>query len=283
MDTKPVNPLLAHFRQPAIYYKLPSSGQYWPDDSIDLPASHEIPIYPMTAKDEITLRTPDALLNGQGVIDVIHSCCPNVKNAWGMPSVDVDALLIAIRIASYGSAMSVDTKCPHCNEENTYEANLTQLLETIQCPSYSELVEYKGIKIKLKPQNYYSVNETNQINYEQQRVLNTLGQENISDEVRLTEYKKHMQRIVDLNVQILVDSTEYIEIPQSNITVNNKEHIHEYYQNCEAEVCKLVRDKLELISQEGAIPPMPAECQSCTQGYTVPLQFDYASFFATGS
>jgi hypothetical protein len=283
MDTKTANPLLAHFRQPAIYYKLPSLGAFWPTNSIDLPTNSDIPIYPMTAKDEITLRTPDALLNGQGVIDVIHSCCPNIKNAWNMPSVDVDALLIAIRIASYGNAMTMDTKCPHCNEENTYEADLSQLLDGIICPDYNELVKFHNIQIKLKPQEYSSINATNQINYEQQRVLNTLGQEGIDDETRLAEYKKHMQRIVDLNVKILVDSTEYIEILDSHTRVSNTDHVQEYYQNCEAEICKIVRARLDKIGQEGAIPPMPAECQSCNTGYNVPLIFDYANFFGNGS
>jgi hypothetical protein len=61
----------------------------------------------MTTKDEITLKTPDALLNGQGVVNVIESCCPAIKDAWAMPSIDVDATLIAIRIASYGNQMDL--------------------------------------------------------------------------------------------------------------------------------------------------------------------------------
>lgn len=283
MDNKPVNPLLAHFRQPAIYFKIPSNGEFWPDNSIELPASGEIPVYPMTARDEITLRTPDALLNGQGVIDVIHSCCPNIKNAWSMPSVDVDAILIAIRIASYGSKMSFDTTCPQCQSENTYDADLVQLLASIHSPDYNVPVEHKNVRIKLRPQEYFSVNATNQINYEQQRVLQTLGQEGIDDDTRLAEYKKHMQKIVDLNLQILVDSTEYIAISNSDTLVTDKEYIKEYYQNCESEVCKLIRDRLDKINKEGTIPPMPAECQSCNAGYTVPLTFDYASFFGSGS
>ena len=108
MDTKPVNPLLAHFRQPAIYFQLPSKGQFW-QSGLNMSPTEDLPVYPMTARDEITLRTPDALLNGQGVVDVIQSCCPNITDAWQMPSIDVDATLIALRIASYGNEMSFDS------------------------------------------------------------------------------------------------------------------------------------------------------------------------------
>ena len=114
MSENSANPLAKHFRQPAIYTKLPSQGEFWPAGALELPANGEVPIYPMTARDEIILRTPDALLNGQGVVDVLQSCCPSVKDAWKLPSIDVDAILIAVRIATYGNQLDVDATCPHC-------------------------------------------------------------------------------------------------------------------------------------------------------------------------
>jgi hypothetical protein len=282
MDTKPSNPLLAHFRQPAIYFQLPSGGQFW-SSGLTIPVTGDLPVYPMTARDEITLRTPDALLNGQGVVDVIQSCLPNVEDAWQMPSVDVDACLIALRIASYGNDMTFDTTCPHCQEENRYSADLGRLLGNITLPDYTKKVHYNQINIKLQPQRYFSVNATNQTNYEEQRVLNALSQPELDDAARVTEYKKHMKRLIDLNTRLLADSTEYIEIESTGAVVSDPEHIYEYYQNCDAEVCKLVRARLAELGQQGAIPAMPATCDSCSQEYHVPLTFDYANFFASGS
>lgn len=67
------NPLKQFFRQPAIYLRLPSNGDFWPDGAVDVPHNRELPVYPMTALDEITYRTPDALFNGQAVVTVIQS------------------------------------------------------------------------------------------------------------------------------------------------------------------------------------------------------------------
>ena len=92
--TQSANPLKAFFRQPAIYLKLPSNGAYWPEDAIEFPTNRELPVYPMTAVDEITYRTPDALFSGQSVVNVIESCIPNIKNAWSAPFVDVNSILI---------------------------------------------------------------------------------------------------------------------------------------------------------------------------------------------
>ena len=90
------NPLQQFFRQPAIYIKLPSNGKFYPEGALTMPENGEIPVYPMTAVDEITYRTPDALFNGTAVVNVIQSCVPAIKNAWFIPAMDIDTLLLLI-------------------------------------------------------------------------------------------------------------------------------------------------------------------------------------------
>jgi len=282
MDQKPANPLRAHFRQPAIYLRLPSGGQFW-DNGLDLPEVGEIPVYPMTARDEILLKTPDALLNGQGVVDVIQSCCPNITDAWQMPSVDVDPVLISIRIASYGSDMPVDTKCPHCGEENRFDIDLSSYLDNITVPNYTQKVQIGDIKIKLKPQNYASVNETNKIAYEEQRVLDNIGVPDGSDPAKLEAYKQHLDRLIKLNAKLLVDNTEYIEILDTGTVVSEPEYIEEFYFNCDSEICKALQEKIEQINKEGAVKSQIGSCNSCTKEYNVALTFDYSSFFGKRS
>jgi hypothetical protein len=248
-----------------------------------MPDNGELPVYPMTAKDEIILRTPDALLNGQGVIDVIQSCCPNITDAWYMPSTDVDAVLIAIRIASYGNEMSFDSVCPHCNAEHRYEASLSDYLDQIRLPNYNKKLVHDRIQIKLKPQDYRSLNQTNQIAYEEERLLNTLEKADVEDSVKSEEYKKHLERLVDLNAKILVDNTEYIELLDTGTVVNDAEYIKEFYFNCDAEICKDLRRQIDAVNKEGALKPQQAQCQDCSKPYEVPLVFDYSSFFEKSS
>lgn len=90
------NPLKQYFRRPAIYLKLPSEGKYYPIDAIDLPDNKELPVYPMTAIDEITSKTPDALYSGVAISEIIKSCVPNIKDPWSIPTIDLDAILIEI-------------------------------------------------------------------------------------------------------------------------------------------------------------------------------------------
>ena len=111
-NTATANPLQKYFRQPKIYLSLPSQGQYYDNNSIDLLENNEYPVYAMTAKDELTMKTPDALLNGAATVEIVKSCIPNIVNPWAMPSIDLDAILIAIRVATYGETMEITTKIP---------------------------------------------------------------------------------------------------------------------------------------------------------------------------
>ena len=91
------NPLKQYFRRPAIYLKLPSGGKMYQPGVVNIPESGELAVYPMTAIDEISAKTPDALYNGTAMADIIKSCIPDIKDPWSINSVDLDAVLIAIR------------------------------------------------------------------------------------------------------------------------------------------------------------------------------------------
>ena len=284
-QTQPVtphNPLAKHFRQPALYLKLPSGGTHWPEGSIDLPLNNEIAILPMSTKDEITLKTPDALLNGQGVVNVIESCCPSIKNAWMMPSIDVDSTIIAIRIASYGNQMDFGATCPHCNETNDYAIDLGVVLGNISSPVYTQKVKVTDLKIKLKPQAYFNVNKSNMIAFEEQQLLKTLSQLNDNPDEIKKVFDQQLAKIIDLNISILAGSTDYIELPDGTI-VSDAAFINEFYSNCDSKVIKSVQLSLSELSKQGGIKPIEVNCHSCEAEFTVAVEFDFASFFAVGS
>jgi hypothetical protein len=282
MENKPVNPLSKHFRRPAIYFKLPSGGKFWPENSLNLPVNGELPVYPMTTADEVTLKTPDALLNGAGVVSVIQSCCPNIVDAWHTPSIDVDAILVAIRIASYGQNMAITSKCPNCDEEHDYDVDLSVLLSQVVSPDFDTVIEYDGLKIKLKPQEYFIANRNNIVNFEEQRVLQTINDSELDDDVKNARLTESMKRLLEANNIILVNATEYIET-EDGTHVTDQNFLKEYYQNVDSKVNKLIETRLAQIAKDGALPQFTLQCTNCNHTYTVPLEFDYSRFFGQSS
>ena len=169
-----INPLQQYFRRPAIYLKLPSVGVGYEEGSIDLPANGEVPVYPMTTIDEITSRTPDALFNGTAVVDIIKSCVPNIIDPWSIPIVDLDPILIAIRAASNGDKMEIETTCPSCDEGAKYDVNLTGVLASFKPSDFSKLLVIDELSIKFKPLKYSEINDSNLLQFEVQRLMSSL-------------------------------------------------------------------------------------------------------------
>jgi len=275
------NPLRQFFRQPAIYLKLPSAGRFWPAGSLDLPDNGELPIYPMTAIDEITYRTPDALFNGQAVVSVIQSCVPAIKNAWHVPNIDVSPLLIAIRIASYGHDMSLNTTCPACSHEEEYSVDMRTVLDYIKSPDFSQTVNYGDLEIIFRPVNYEQQNQSSISQFEQQKILAALPASDLPDEEKMNRLTQAMKVITDLTINIVSQSIAAIRTPNSAVT--DVVQIEEFLRNCESKIYNQIREHVISLRQQSEIPPMKIKCSECENEFNQPIDLDIANFFASAS
>lgn len=279
------NPLQKYFRQPKLYISLPSKGEHWPDDALERTETGEYPIFAMTARDEIAMKTPDALLNGQATVDVIQSCVPNIKNAWAMPSIDSDALLIAIRIATYGEIMDISIKTPVTGEEKDFQVDLRTLLDHFASVDYNNQLTVGEMKISLRPLSYKEINETSMKTFEQQRIFKVLNDESIPEENKLQSFADSFKKLTDLTVFTLEKSIKSIAMPDGT-TVDNPEWISEFVSNTDKNLFESVTNKIESEREKFNVKPMvvdatPEEIEKgVPEIYEVPISFDQSNFFA---
>ena len=277
------NPLQKFMRQPAIYIKLPSNGEYWHANCLEMPINNELPVYPMSTKDEIAINTPDALMNGQAVVDMIHSCLPNIKNAWAIPVCDLDTILIAIRIASYGEKMEYKSTCPSCQNEDNYEIDLRNFMDLpVNLNAYHQPVEFKGMQIFLKPNDYDSVNMQNMEQFEQQRMVALINDVDMSEEDKQQRFYKIFQTMTNYTVKNVSGTILKIITPDGE-TVNDTDFIHEFVTNSERQLFEIVKRKIDEINK--AIPSKDVNhtCDECSHQYIAPFTFDQANFFVFAS
>ena len=277
------NPLTQFMRQPAIYIKIPSGGLYYPPGSINIPDNKEIPVMPMSTRDEITINTPDALMNGQGVVDMIHSCCPNIKNAWLMPSTDLDTVLIGIRIASYGENMEYTSTCPKCENADNYEIDLRQFMDMpVNMEAYAEPFEYKGMKIFVRPMNYDSINKQNLENFEQQRLISMVNDADLDAEQKQRRFTEIFNNMTNYTIANMSGSIEKIVTPDG-VTVNNESHIIDFVKNSERQFFETLQKHVTKITDAVPDKDVTTTCAECKQQYTTPFTFDQSNFFASAS
>lgn len=288
-QTPKTNPLTNFMRQPKIYIRLPSQGVYWPDKSIVVPENGEIPVFSMTAKDELAFKTPDALMNGQAIVDVIQSCIPNIKDAWKCPNLDLDAILIAIRIATYGELMDITHRVPVINEEVTHQIDLRVLLDQLVNNSQWEETVHIDSQLScfVRPLNYKHVTMTSLKTFETQRLMQAVNDETLSDEKKLEIFNKSFTAMTEITLGLLVDSIAAIKTPDD--IVEDRKFIKEFLENADKSVYQTIQDHITNMKKRSGIQPMIVTATAehvaagAPESYELPISIDNADFFGRGS
>ena len=271
------NPLANYFRQPSIYIGLPSKGKFYSKGSIDIPKNGELPVYPMTATDEITYKTPDALFNGSAVVKVIESCVPNIKDAWEVPVVDIDLILTAIRIASYGHTLDIETTCPECKEEASYGFDLRAVIDNIKSPDYDKPLTIGDLEVYLKPLNYRDINENNIAQFEEQKLNAILQDAEMPEDEKLKLLTEAFKKVSELTIHSMTNSIDYIKTEDT--IVKDKKHIDEFLHQCERQTFESIKERIVSLRIINDLKPLDIKCSECEHEYKQPFTLDMTNFF----
>jgi hypothetical protein len=278
------NPLRKYFRQPKIFLTLPSKGRYYPPTALSMPESGELPIFALTAKDEMLMKTPDALLNGEATVEVIRSCVPNILDPWHIPQIDLDALMIAIRMASYGENLTLTTKVPVINEERDYEVNLRDLLDTLIVLDYNPFVQVdESITVEIRPLTYKEFTSNAQRTFQEQRIFKIVNDDTISEDEKLVHFNTAFRKLTDFTIELLMMSVVSIDTPDGK--VSDKRHIKDFFNNTDRSYFNKVMKHIEEMRKLSTIKPLkvisPPEDveQGVPDSYEIPITFDQSNFF----
>lgn len=115
------NPLLDRLTTPGETFQLPSQGLLYTNGELDESVSEgEVYVNPMTTIDEVYMKTPDKLLNGTAIEQVLRNCVPTIKKPLELFSNDVDFILTCIRKVTYGDIVHINYK-HSCKDAKSHE------------------------------------------------------------------------------------------------------------------------------------------------------------------
>jgi hypothetical protein len=278
------NPLTAFMRQPKIFIKLPSQGQFWPTGSLEPTPTEEYPVYGMTARDELLLKIPDALMNGQAVVDVIEHCVPNIKNAWDTPTIDIDLILVAIRIATYGEMMTTPVKFGEL--ELDYQMDLRLVMDQLTSQiTWNNIVSINpDITVFVKPLTYREISQTAIQTFETQKIMDIVNDNNMNEEDKLRLFKESFTKLTSVTLDTVTKSI--YKVDTVNGSTSNVEHIKEFINNADKEIFNKIQDHLDYLRKQNSIKPINVTVtdEMREQGFTedtveIPITFDAATFF----
>ena len=209
---KKIDPLKQFYRAPKLYVQLPSRGKFNVLEGEAM--TGEIAVHAMTSKDELMMKNPDALLNGDAVINSIKSCAPAVKDPMNLPVCDIDQLLIAIRMASYGEFMEAKIKSPHGNKRtDSYDVNLNNILEDVKELPYENTVTLSnGCTVYVRPFSYQLQTKINLAAYDQATALKNVSD---IDKQSAKTFKSMFAKLAELNTDSVTESIIKVVTPVS--------------------------------------------------------------------
>lgn len=271
------SPLLKYSRQPKLIIDLPSKGYSYPADALDNVEGLEV--YSMTANDEISIKTPDGLFSGKATVSVIQNCVPAIKDANFITNRDLDYILAAIRIASYGDSISLSRKCESCENEDTYAFPLQQLLDHLASVELDYETKVNGFTFKLRPLYYKEIVSNQQDSVKLRRHLNHILSKLDDANERAEQIDLIYEQINEQTKNIICSVVTEVITPDG-ISETNHHFIKDFILNNESDFYNSIQDLYSKNAKILEIPAATVECSNCNKEQTIQPNLDYSSFFS---
>jgi hypothetical protein len=253
------NPLSQYFRLPALHVSLPSQGKFYSKDALDRTEDNQYPVLALSRQDEIVYVSAPS--DGSSIASIIASCVPNIKDVKKMPIIDVDKLLVAVRIASQGSVLQDTAVCTNCKTENPVTVDLNQTLKQFESPDYSQPLAINDLQVYFRPILYQQANVNTANVLDDQAVADAID-DTVEPEVRTKQIERLLEKIRSMSTAVLSQHILYIQTPSAR--VDNSAHIVEWLNNCEKSVYLQLQQHIVSIKQQTELQPVAVTCSACS-------------------
>jgi len=275
------NPLIKYFRKPKIYVTLPTGGKFNPELKTTL--LDEVGVSAMSAIDEISLRNPEALLNGEAIKSVIESCVPTVGDPMQLCNIDIEALFLAIQYATYGNDLTHEHTCENCKEIAEYKIDVNEILNRFPSVDYIDPILFEDVNIHIRPPTLENVTRMALIDLEQKKIVQNLQKvdDDTPDMDIASKFYTSFKKIATFNVDMLANAISRIESPDAIVT--DTMMISEFLQNVPTNVVQELNKAIEKIAVKPEnINKMQFKCGSCDSVDEVYLEINPINFLEAG-
>jgi len=273
------NPLRQYFRSFKLYMKLPSGTTYYPPGVVNFNDMGEIGVLPMSGQDEMTLKNPDALLNGEALISVIANCVPAIKDPRQLLTNDTDALITAIRYATFNDTLESNIPCPACGHQNSYKLDLQYALDNMDYldPDYVVNLD-SGATVFIRPYTFPDVVKALHSQFEQSKLAKNLAASEHTDEERSLMFARSFKEIGTIKFDLMANCIKKVVDESKNISVTDRAFIREFLVNIDKNSADKISEVITKINQIGIKRSFTAACEKCKHEWESEIDFNPVNF-----
>jgi len=266
--TETTNPLLKRLRIPGATFRLPSQGILYTNGELDQSVKNgEVEVNPLTAIDEIALSSSDKLISGKAVTEVISRCIPQVLKPELLLNTDVEFLLVALRIVTFGDVIEVQYQhtCDGA-KEHTYKVNL------------------QAMSARARPLDPTAITKEYTITLPNEQVV-VLRPLIFSDVIALVQ--SHAELSGKERNEIPVDQEELMQFANKSIAaivmsvdgITNQEQIREWVSALPLGYKRQIEQTAHAVTRWGVDTTSKQVCADCKAKIDVPVIVNPVSFF----
>jgi hypothetical protein len=148
-------------------------------------------------------------------------------------------------------------------------------------PDYTKTIESGDMQIFFKPMTYRDLNNNNQLQFEQQKLMQVLPDSAVSENDKMNALSDALKKITEITVHALAQSIAAIKTPTAMVT--ESQYIEEFLQNCDRTLFNRIRDFIIEAKSVSEMQPLRLTCQECNNQYEQTVTLDMSSFFGSAS
>ena len=271
------NPLKKYKRKPGTWVGLPSGGYGYSPDLLPINTLRQVAVQAMTASDELILQNPDALFNGEAIKQILESCVPGLKDANQLFTPDVDVLMLAIRVATFGNDLEMESNCPNCNTLNKYVVDVRSVIGKIKTFTMeNKVVNNDGLIFYIKPYNYAAGVKVALATYEEMKYIQSFSDD---ENIQKNAVRDSVERLSKFSNSMLVNGIIKVETPDGDI-IDDQNYILEYIMDTDVATTKLITKSIGDLNNCSIDKNIEIECVECNHKWETTINFDPSHFFA---
>jgi len=255
------NPLLQKLKLPGRIFQLPSSGYFYKNDElIGSCKNAEIHVQPLSAINEISIKNPDMLFSGRAIEEVCGACVSDILKPRELLAKDVDALMVFLRLVTYGPHYEIEFKHNCENAKNhAYVIDLEGVIAKMKMldPTIAEskmTVDLpNGQQVKLRPIRY-------------QHLIEVLQKNHAKRELTADDMKENTVR----NLLNIIESVDGI---------SDTAMIEEWIRNISTPLANRLVERIDDINDWGLNTIEKIACKDCGEIVDVDIPLNPISFF----
>lgn len=255
------NPLLEPLKLPGRVLQLPSKGLFYTNGEMSEDVvGAEVHVRAMSAVDEIYLKNPDQLFNGHAIKKVTENSIPEILKPMQLLSKDVDALVLFLRLVTYGPMFDV-TANHGCEKgkEHSYSVDLEAMVQRMKFIDETTIKDSliaktsTGQVVQLRPALYTDV-------------MSIVQRNQTRTELSLDQQKQNM-------IDMLMTVTQNVD------GIEDRAMIEEWYCSLSRPEIMRVLSRFDTIEDWGVDNTVTCICKDCGAEFVLDVPIDPVSFF----